>query len=130
MVKITTNWLLGGKVDPVPLPSSIVPLHRDKENMDSILVYLPWCDEHGVRRVWRSPSEYEAYWRQRQESASPPLQPATSPPADDRLSRWRLVTLLTADRLPGPVSLTLRPRLAATKTLLRKGERSHTALDR
>ena len=102
MVKITMNWLLGGKVDPVPLPSSVVPLHQDKENIDAILASLPSCDEHGVRRVWRSPAEYETHRKQRQEISRPTPRSPTFLPADGRPTRWRLVPLLAADRLPGP----------------------------
>jgi hypothetical protein len=60
MVKATVNWLLGGKVDPVPLPPSIVPLHRN-ENIDTILASMPLCDAQGVQRVWSSLVEFEAH---------------------------------------------------------------------
>jgi hypothetical protein len=46
MVKATVNWLLGGKADALPLPSSIAPLHHN-ENIDTILASMPLCDVQG-----------------------------------------------------------------------------------
>jgi hypothetical protein len=49
------NKLCGGISDLESLPPGVIPLYRDRTNLDAVVVAMPECDEWGIMSTWVSP---------------------------------------------------------------------------